>query len=103
MRALHEPRRIVEYHDRSATPFWLAFIPPHTDAQALIMSGISSDQQCPPSDHTTLAVGRAGRTECVALSGMFTSDLRAVHKTAGAGVRITVDLDLKGCRIMDLR
>jgi hypothetical protein len=103
MTALHEPRRSIEYHDRSAKPFWVAFIPAHTDGQALIGYGITSDQQCPASDNTTVAVGRAGSVDCVTLANGFKSDLRAVHKDAGAAVQITIYLDVNGYRIADLK
>jgi hypothetical protein len=102
MRALHEPRRMVEYHDRTGKPYWLAFIPAHTSAQALMASGIPPERQCPASDDTTLAVGGSGPTDCVALAGLFTLDLRTIHKDAGATVQITLDLDLKGVDITAL-
>lgn len=103
MIALHEPRRVLEYHDRSGKPFWIAFIPPHAESPALTASGIPPDQQCPSSDLATVAVGGGDRTQCVTFTRMTISDLRAVHKSAGTTVQITIDLDQNGYRVMDLK
>ena len=103
MMALHEPRRVVEYHDRSGQPFWIAVIPRRTDRAAPADSGTASDPQCPRSDLTTLAVGGSQPTRCVTLPRLTASERRLVHKGARATVRITLDLDTNGYRVVDIK
>jgi hypothetical protein len=103
MIALHEPRRIVEYHDSSGRPFWVAFIPPHTDAEALAALAIPGAQQCPPSDRTIVAVGGGERPRCADLKDLVASQVHVIRKEAGVPVRMTLALDFHGYRIVDVR
>src|SRR3954471_662674 len=51
MMALHEPQRVVEYHDRSGKPYWIAFVPPGAGAEALVDAGFPAGEQlqCRPA------------------------------------------------------
>src|SRR6185295_4337883 len=42
MMSLHEPKRGVEYHDRSGQPFQVAFVPPQADQHALSAAGVDA-------------------------------------------------------------
>jgi hypothetical protein len=103
MSALHEPRRVVEYHDRSGRSFWVAFVPPHGDVRAIAGSDAPLEEGCASSGLTTVAVGGEARTECVSLARAVVSAPRVIHKSAGSTVQITIDLDLNGYRIVDLK
>jgi hypothetical protein len=103
MMALHEPRRIVEYHDRSAKPFWLAVVPPHSSSEALTRIGIPSGDRCTPSDLTIVAIGGTAPLRCVTLPRPATANLRVVHKQGHETVQMILDLDANGYRIVDLQ
>lgn len=103
MMALHEPRRVVEYHDRSGQPFSVAFIPPRTDAAALTRLGIASGQQCPSSDFPTVGIASADQSRCVTLAQLVVPALRMVQKEGHATVRMTLDLDMNGYRLVDVQ
>jgi hypothetical protein len=105
MMSLHEPRRGVEYHDRSGASFRVAFIPPRTDQRALATAGIdpSSLAQCRQSGLTVVAVGEADRIECATLPHLTVPELRVLHKAAGEPVRMTLVLDANGYRLDEVR
>ena len=104
MIALHEPRRGVEYHDRSGTPFWVAFIPPQTDQHALAAAGIGDRalEPCRQSALTIVAVGQADRTDCASFPRLTVPELRVLRKGAGEPVRMTLALDAKGYRLIEV-
>src|SRR3954451_6851175 len=105
MMALHEPRRGVEYHDRSGKPYWIAFIPPQSDAAALASAGLAAGEQlqCRPADLASVAIGQADRTECVTFTQLTIPAVRVLHKSAGATVQMTLALDAKGYRLTEVR
>jgi hypothetical protein len=103
MMALHEPRRVVAYHDRSGHAFWLALIPSHHDPQALAALGIPREQQCPSSDLAVVAVGGTGPTQCVTLPASAVPNLRFVRKDGGATVQVILDLAAKGYAVADVK
>jgi hypothetical protein len=105
MMSLHEPKRDVEYHDRSGQPFWVAFIPPQADAAALAAAGIAPTalEPCRQPERTLVAVGGADRTDCGAVSHLTVPALRVLRKAAGEPVRMTLVLDAKGYRLDDVR
>lgn len=104
MIALHEPRRGVEYHDRSGTPFWVAFVPPQTDQRALAAAGIDGAplEPCRQSALTVVAVAQADRTACATLAHLTVPELRVLRKMAGEPVRMTLALDAKGYRLVQV-
>jgi hypothetical protein len=105
MMALHEPRRGIEYHDRSGKPYWIAFVPPRSDAAALVSAGVPAGEplQCRPADLASVAIGQADRTECVTFTQFTIPVLRVLHKSAGATVQMTLALDAKGYRLVEVR
>jgi hypothetical protein len=103
MMALHEPSRAVEYHDRSGQPFSVAFIPPGTDAAALTRLGIAPGQQCPTSELPTVGIESAGQSRCVTLARLVVPALRVVHKDGHTTVRMILDLDMNGYRLVEVQ
>jgi len=105
MIALHEPRRGVEYHDRSGRPFSVAFIPPHADPQAVAAAGIVSTDlaTCRQSGLTVVAVAQVDRTDCATLPQLIVPELRVLRKAAGEPVSMTLALDAKGYRLDEVR
>jgi hypothetical protein len=104
MIALHEPRRGVEYHVRSGTPFWVAFIPPQADQDGLAAAGLGSTElaRCRQSGLTAVAVGGPDRTDCATLPRLSINELRVLRKSAGDPVRMTLALDAKGYRLVQV-
>jgi hypothetical protein len=105
MMSLREPRRGVEYHDRSGKPFRVAFVPQQADQQALAAAGINATElaQCRQSGLTVVAVGEADRTDCATLPQLTVPELRVLHKAVGEPVRMTLVLDAKGYRLDEVR
>jgi hypothetical protein len=104
MMSLHEPQRIVEYHDRTGKPFWIGFIAPGTTPEALAAAGVPQSESCPASPMLMIGVGGEGeQTQCVPARRVVVSTVRAIRKEGGATVRITLDLDVNGVRIVDVR
>ncbi|HEY7171778.1 MAG TPA: hypothetical protein VH417_13095 [Vicinamibacterales bacterium] len=105
MMSLHEPKRGVEYHDRSGQAFRVAFVPPQVDQQALTAAGLDAGSlaRCRQSGQTVVAVAGTDRTDCATLPQLIVPELRALHKAAGEPVRMTLVLDAKGYRLDDVR
>jgi hypothetical protein len=101
MIALHEPRRGVEYHDRSGKPFSVAFIPPHADPQTVAAAGIESMElaTCRQSGLTVVAVAQVDHIDCATLPQLIVPELRVLRKAAGEPVSMTLALDAKGYRL----
>jgi hypothetical protein len=105
MMSLHEPKRGVEYHDRSGQPFQVAFVPPQADQHALSAAGVDASAlaRCRQSAQTIVVVGEADRTDCATLPQLTVPELRVLRKAAGEPVRMTLVLDAKGYRLEDVR
>jgi len=105
MMSLHEPKRGVEYHDRSGKPFQVAFVPPQADQQALIAAGLDATvlARCRQSGQTVVAVGEADRTDCEPMPQLTVLKLHVLRKETGEPVRMTLTLDAKGYRLDDVR
>ena len=105
MMSLHEPKRGVEYHDRSGKPFRVAFVPARADQQSLTSAGLDAGQlaRCRESRQTVVAVGEAGRTDCAPVPQLTVPELRVLDKPAGEPVRMTLTLDARGYRLDDAR
>jgi hypothetical protein len=105
MMSLHEPKRGVEYHDRSGKPFQVAFVPAKADQPALTAAGVdaSATARCRQSAQTLVIVGEADRIDCAALPQLTVPELRVLRKAAGEPVRMTLVLDAKGYRLDDVR
>jgi hypothetical protein len=105
MMSLHEPKRDVEYHDRSGQPFQVAFVPPQAGQQALTAAGLDARElaSCRQSGQSIVAVGTAARTDCATLPQLTVPELRVLRKAAGDPVRMTLVLDAKGYRLDDVK
>jgi len=105
MMALHEPKRDVEYHDRSGQPFWVAFIPPQADAASLAAAGITLTAlgPCRQPGRAMVAVGEADGTDCATVPHLTVPALRVLRKGASETVRMTLSLDAKGYRLVYVR
>jgi hypothetical protein len=105
MMSLHEPKRGVEYHDRSGKPFRVAFIPPQADQKALTAAGLDAGElaRCRQSAQAVVVVGDGDRPECAAVPHLTVPELRVLRKGASEPVRMTLSLDAKGYRLDDVR
>jgi hypothetical protein len=105
MMSLHEPKRGVEYHDRSGKPFQIAFVPAKANQHALTAAGVeaSATARCRQSAQTIVVVDQADRTDCATLPQLTVPALRVLRKAAGEPVRMTLVLDAKGYRLDDVR